>query len=347
MNIEKFKLLEEKLSSGEFYSSDRLCSILDVEIATLKRYIKKLKEEYNAPIEYDRKNKGYHYTQKTFVIPGKEVSEDEFESAKLVKNILETIKGTPFYERTKGFFETLSTEVKRESILKNATFQSATFQKEPLSKIVFLNAPISDFDEEVWENIFNAINKKWILKFDYLVVDNMVSKKEHFAVFPIQILFDSGDWFLWSYCFTLKKKRLFRICKIENLEIQEQHDNFDFSNDEDSDFRNVMVGKFGCFADRDLKDGELKHFKLLIYKDTIAFERTKRRVWGRNQEMNYNEEGNMILEFDSNQTEPILTWIHSWACDVEPIEPREVYEVWRDRNYALNRRIHEIERGLE
>ena len=58
-------------------SVERLMTELEVSRRTILRDIDELKIYYNAPIEYDRINKGYYYSDNTYFIKNMMLTESE------------------------------------------------------------------------------------------------------------------------------------------------------------------------------------------------------------------------------------------------------------------------------
>ena len=69
--------LEKAIQNLNYPSVERLMDELEVSRRTILRDIDELKIYYNAPIEYDRLQKGYYFTDETFFVRNVLVSEGE------------------------------------------------------------------------------------------------------------------------------------------------------------------------------------------------------------------------------------------------------------------------------
>lgn len=330
---ERLEIIDKTIASGCFPSRQKLADLCKTTVLTIQRDIDYLKTNYHAPIENNRIHKGYEYTNKSYRLPSLFVSENQIKAARLMKNLLESMNGTPLYGQAKEVFDLLSTAVPDVDLF-GETIKSSVYEDKMKDRVVFLSAPTSEFNQQIWNTVTEAMEKSFSISFDYKRYND--TETEHFTVYPLQLFYDDGDWFLWAYIYLQKNYRLFRLCKVQNLELYKAVDPIQV--DKNNDFRQKYKGHFGCYS-----NGNIQHYKVFIYNNTTAYERTKRKTWGENQVMTFDEQGNMILEFDSNQIDPILTWVHSWACDIEPLEPEELYMYWRDRNIHLNQRIQKIE----
>ncbi len=65
--ISKIDLLISKATQGHIsVTSTNISQELNISVATIKRYIKYMREELNAPIKYDIDKKTYFYAEKDF-----------------------------------------------------------------------------------------------------------------------------------------------------------------------------------------------------------------------------------------------------------------------------------------
>lgn len=76
-------------------------------------------------------------------------------------------------------------------------------------------------DKEVkFENIKSAILNKQIIKFTYYNSNGEESKR---IIEPLQICFKDKAWYLVGYCKTKKDYRIFKIVRMKEIEILEEH----------------------------------------------------------------------------------------------------------------------------
>ena len=97
-------------------------------------------------------------------------------------------------------------------------------------------------DNVLFENIKQAILKKLIIRFTYF---NSRGEKSYRAADPLKILFKEKAWYLFAYCHNKKDIRQFKINRIKELILTEEH--FDKSmedfeiNDEKEAVKRVKV----------------------------------------------------------------------------------------------------------
>ena len=69
--------IDEMLRGGAFVGMDELVFKFGVNKRTVERDFERLRDEMNAPLEYDKTRKMYHYTDPTFSVPNVVLTEGE------------------------------------------------------------------------------------------------------------------------------------------------------------------------------------------------------------------------------------------------------------------------------
>ncbi len=69
--------IDEMLRGGAFVGMDELIFNFGVNKRTVERDFERLRDEMNAPLEYDKTKKMYHYTDPTFSVPNVVLTEGE------------------------------------------------------------------------------------------------------------------------------------------------------------------------------------------------------------------------------------------------------------------------------
>ena len=62
-------LLDSLFQQDRFYTKEELVAKLEVSVPTLDRDLRRLRDDYSAPLEYCKVNGGYHYTSRLFKLP--------------------------------------------------------------------------------------------------------------------------------------------------------------------------------------------------------------------------------------------------------------------------------------
>ena len=62
-------LLDSLFQQERYFTKTELTEKLEVSIPTLDRDIRRLRDDFNAPLEYNAEKGGYHYSSKLFKLP--------------------------------------------------------------------------------------------------------------------------------------------------------------------------------------------------------------------------------------------------------------------------------------
>ncbi|MCR5189390.1 MAG: WYL domain-containing protein, partial [Treponema sp.] len=302
-----------------------------VSRATVFRDLKTLQEEFHAPIDTDIETGGYFYTQPTFRLPALITNENKLKAAKLICNLLETVKGTPLYEEAFDIFDTLSELV--PNVVEGQRVSETDLKDDVQNRVIFLGPPNVDIKPDTWRTIYGAIQKNQIIKFNYKAFGKSTYTLR--AAQPWQLIFDNGNWNLYAFDYKSKERRLFSLSEMRDLELNDKDKKFEFTLPKDYDFRLITNGAFGCY-----REDKSYHFKLHLQGYAARYARN--RIWGNNQKIQVDEENpgpqkdGILLSFDSNQFQPILRWTWSWAEDAYPLEPQELVDSWEQHLKNLN-----------
>lgn len=255
----------------------------------------------------------------TYCYPKKSSENEDYKKTietarKLTQNLIETFEGTPFYYEASGI------HAKHHS-------------KHDLSdRIIFMGQPMAQFSLELWLTLRKALSENRIISFEYRARKSENGEYHKHTVQPYQLIFDAGNWNLYGFDFTLNirdkaaknKRRLFALSNIKDVTLHEGKDNV-FPLPRDFDYRDMVSGTFGCYADE-----KLQTYKIHFSGYAASFVQDK--IWSKNQVITTNEEkGGIEMTFTSNQSKPILNWIMQWAPEAYPIEPPEFVEEWKQR----------------
>jgi predicted DNA-binding transcriptional regulator YafY len=184
--LERFRLIDSLLSSGETVSFDdileKLRSILRdpaLSESTLRRDFRYMKNELAAPLEYDAKKYGWHYT-KAFKLPSEGFSEEEILSLHLMRRLLAQ------HSSEDSFYKTF------DSILEKITPKDLSL---PV-RFYIPSRPKCVIEEGVSEKVLHALKNNFMLDFYYN--SKWEPEERHRRIMPFQIVIDEGSLYLYG-----------------------------------------------------------------------------------------------------------------------------------------------------
>lgn len=100
--------IDKMLRGGSFIKIDDLVFKFGVNKRTIERDFERLRDDMNAPLEYDKAKNMYHYTDSTFSIPNVVLTEGELFTIATVLPLMEQYKNTPIESSFRNIIEKVS-----------------------------------------------------------------------------------------------------------------------------------------------------------------------------------------------------------------------------------------------
>lgn len=175
------------------------------------------------------------------------------------------------------------------------------------------------------EMIQDAIGDRRLIKFRYYAP----SGESERTVEPYYLVFRWSSWYLWAWCLKRKDFRLFKLNRMDGVQITEK--NFKCRDATMPDLSNEKIFPGGIKV-KALFEADQK-WRLIEEFGTSCFTE--------------NDDGRLLFTADYTDMENLITWILTFGDKAEVIEPEEVRERVRTaieamiKNYRRNKR-HEI-----
>ncbi|MBB5224845.1 helix-turn-helix transcriptional regulator [Treponema ruminis] len=342
--LERFRLIDSLLSSGETISFDdileKLRSILRdpaLSESTLRRDFRYMKNELAAPLEYDAKKYGWHYT-KTYKLPSSGFTDDEILALHLVKKLIGQHSSEDFiFKSIQTLLEKISPslnldeEKKAEPVREGELdFEEADSKALTIYDRIFVpTRPKPVLEKEACEKVLFAIKNNFMLDFYYN--SKWEPEERHRRIMPFQLVLDEGSLYLYGARRTEPDNpRLFNLSKMHGVEVITSRSfdlppNFRFHEETEQ-------GRFGAFQYDDYFD-----FKIEFYGDARKI--VREYVWSDNQILEEDSEHDKsILTFTTSQWLPVQKWLLSFGGEAKPLEPDWFVAEWKEivRKMAKN-----------
>ncbi len=325
--LERFRLIDSMFADGEVLSFEKLLDSLRLELrdellsdSSLRRDFRYMKNELGAPLAYDKKLHGWHYT-KPFKLPAEAFSDDEILYLKLIRGLVNQNSNDDFLY--KAFDKLLNKITPAPSTPSHAELVSASLR----DRFYIAPRPKQLIDEGVVEKILEAIKNNYLLDFNYF--SKWEPEERHRKIMPFQLVFDSGSLFLYGAgSKTPKNTRLFKLSKMHNVQVITSHtfalpDNFRFHEE-------FEKGRFGAFQYDEAYD-----FKIEFSGDDRSI--VRECIWADNQILEENQkEGTTTISFTSSQWIPVFRWLLSFGENARPLEPDWLVERWKESVKKMN-----------
>jgi predicted DNA-binding transcriptional regulator YafY len=301
--LARFVKLVQLIKSNPFSSLSDLASNLEVSERTIKRDIDLLRTDYDAPLEYDYSEKGYHLTKSwDFNLPN--LTEGEVLALLIATSILHQFKGTPL----ESALTSLETKI-QNCFDQNISFTSQDFE-------MFLTANSSPIQTKVdikesFEKVFQGITQQKSIQIDYVSFDS--GKETNRIVDPYHIFFHLGIWYFCGYCHTRSEIRDFALDRIKSCQL--------------------LVKIFVKPKEFDPKKYFNQAFRMIkgssqtiqIKFDAYQSRWIRERIWHPSQKIKELPGGELLLGMEGNPTE-IKQWVMGYGQHAEILQPKGLRE---------------------
>jgi predicted DNA-binding transcriptional regulator YafY len=200
--------IHNELIKNKYPTQEDLSIMCEVETRTIRRDLKLLKEDFDAPHEYSHQHRGYHYTRPFTLLPAS-FNDQELMALCLTLEVADSFHNTPFTNALKG------------AIAKVQFMQSSPAISNDLSSHIS-RIPDPMPPEECgaiihFNQFIDAIAKSQQVRMTYYTIKN--GKITTRDIDPYHLYFSYGMWYLYGYCHTRQEPREFAIHRIKKLEL--------------------------------------------------------------------------------------------------------------------------------
>lgn len=299
--------IDQSIKNGEYPNVKKLNEKngWDFSRSTIGRYIEILKNDYDAPIEYDFQKNGYYYTDPTFYLQRVMLNEGELLTLSTILPLLEQYKNTPLEESYRKLMSKLI-EILPDSI----TVDSALINNE----VHFISDPITTLQDGVFENVLKATKLHQTLNMEYKTARDSDYQNRLFD--PYHIICQKGSWYLLGLSHHSNAIRLYAMPRMRNCVITEKK----FSIPKDfklEDHIDIQMGAWG-------NSGEQFNIEIEFVKGLKTY--VMERTWHKDQIIRENPDGTVYLSFKTNQLGQTSSWILSFAGGAKALNPPELRE---------------------
>ena len=271
-------LIDQRLRADDFPSKRELADLCGVTTKTIQRDIEAMRVETGAPIAYDAKQRGYHYTDKRFAVPAAALGERDLFALMVAENAVAQYEGTPLHGYLRGAFDKML-------MLLDGDLRAA--HELARRAIHFGGLPPPRIDPDVWSALCRAIEQACVIEIDYRRGGDAEAGTRR--LHPYQLLVRDRDWFLVAHHIDSGRELLFYLPRVQAVratdELFEMRDGFDPARFHRDGF-NAMQGP------GEPQDVELRFAPEAAY---LADE----RAWSPDQTLERHDDGSVTVRFAS------------------------------------------------
>ena len=304
--LERFHKIRELLHERTVVPKADFLRELEVSPATFKRDLEKLRDRYNAPIEYDAFNNGYRFSLKPhagprFELPGLWFNASEVHALLTMQELLGSLDP--------GL---LARHVEPLRLRLNAILEEGDASaKEVARRIRIVRMAARGMKPEFFEQAATATLKRVRLAITFWSRSNDQTTER--VVSPQRLVFYRGNWYLDGWCHLREGIRSFALDGIR--EAKSLPDSAKTVAEKDLDA--FLASSYGIFA------GKPKAWATLHFTKTAArwvgYEK-----WHSQQRARHESDGSYILEVPYSDDTELVMDILKFGPDCRVVEPPEL-----------------------
>jgi predicted DNA-binding transcriptional regulator YafY len=258
-----------------------------------------------APIAFDFRRKGFHYTQPSYRLPLFQFTQGELAALLVSVQVMHHYKRTPFETDLKHTLARIA-ELLPDKV------------KIPLDDlaacITVLPRAQTTYDPKVLGPLMKALYHSRQVRILYRAPGRDEPTRRTVDPYVVALTPDD-DWSLIGHCHLRNAVRMFKVQRIRSVEetgeVVFRRDDFQVSD--------YMAGTFGTIR------GESDHHVVLRFSRAQA-DRIAERDWHESQVLEPQPDGRLILRLHLNDLRLIKRWVMFWGADCEVLEPKELRE---------------------
>ena len=204
--LERLAKIHKLLATRGFPSLGELSEATSVTTRTVKRDLAFLRDEFNAPVEYCRKNKGYYFTVDGWSLPLQKITEGDLLSFFIAENALKLTGQNASALQLKHSLAKIALLLPDEVVVNLTTLGE---------NISFESLPYAPADSLRLKQLAVFAISQQTIEFDYYSPHKQ--RKTHRRADPYLLHNFAGDWFAVSYDHLRKDFRDFHIGRMSNV----------------------------------------------------------------------------------------------------------------------------------
>lgn len=294
--------IREGMKSGNYANCSSMAREYEVSGKSIMRDIDYLKNQRDAPIEYDAKKRGYYYTEENYKLPAIDINASDLFALCITEKVLKQHENTPIYEKLRSFFQKIE-----ESLPEKVTIQPSWIS----SSISIIGEHRTIIEPKIWAIIAEALQQTKLLALSYMKPGSgSVTKRE---VEPYHLVSFQGEWYLMGFCRRRAKVLTFAISRIRAAEMRQET----FTVPPNFNFQKISQKRFGIFSGR-----EPFQVKIIFDKENAPY--VKEREWHPSQKTESRKDGSLLLSLTTSHFLEIKKWVLSWGSGARVLEPESL-----------------------
>lgn len=312
--------IHERLSGGDVVSLAAFSESLEVSDRTVKRDLEYMRDQYTAPIEWDREKRGYWYTRPFDKLPAVRLSAEEAVAIVLASKVFSAWSESSLGSALEAALEKLSARID----------DVVSISSEELDGLIV--APPEDEgrarERELLGVLIEAASDHHEIE---IIYKKPHSDQERRRARPLHLARLQGEWTLIAFDCSRQAIRKFLLSRMSSIQVGDKT----FERPEDFDPEAYLSGSVGRHTGDD-------RFAVVIEFDSFAAPYVREEHWRPARRVETLADGGIRVNMTLNNLIDIRRYVLSWGRHARVIEPVELRSAVQEEIEAMTRmEVHE------
>jgi len=292
--------VDRLISQGQYPNCSFLAEHLEVHRRTVERDIERLRDFFGAPIEYDRRKKGYRYTE-AFSLPPVKLREGEAIALFLGQKLLVQCKGTPLEE----FVERAMLKIR--ALLPQEVDVSL---ERAVDAVSFHVDPLRGKEVEVaqrYQVLVQAMEQRRAVDMKYYSASRDATTRRRIEPYHLRLV--DGAWYCIGFCQERQEVRTFAMDRILLLTVTDEH----FEIPDTFSIREYLGNSW--IIERGTPT------RIVIEFDASQVPYISEKQWHHSQQLKTLPDGGLRMVLTTGSLGEIMRWVMSFGSHARIVEP--------------------------
>lgn len=304
---ERILFIDRKLRSCGNFTVKEVADYFEVSERQVKRDIEYMRDRFEAPIEWNFKEKKYIYAS-------------SFERLKFAdQHLILAYLSMQSMLKNANYFPAVSSE-----LLQNLKSQIPKDYLKVCGRILYEIPAAESLEPEIFTGICGAMRDLLCLELVYTNTKNELSER----IFePCNLINYGGNWYVVGFDYLRNEIRTFNVARIKKLSLTKK--SFEKHGDDfEQKLKNYIENGFGIFLGE-----KTENVKIRFYGKAVQIVKTQK--WHPKQVMseNFGGEGGkedfLELNFPAADMTEVLSKILSFGKNAVPLESQNLVDLWK------------------
>ncbi len=297
--LERILKIDRQIRSLCYPNAEGLSGELEVSRRVIFNDRQFMMDRLGAPLAFDRKRRGWYYTESNWALPMVLITEGELLAFFLSVEVGRRYMGTAFEQPLLAAVQKISRTLENRALVSLDNLQQ---------NYTFAPPAVPTVDETALLALHGAIESHRVVFMRYLTASRLESNER--TVHPHHLLHQNGEWYLLAFDRRRSKMLTFNVARVEWWTVQEEH----FTPDPTFDARHWQKASFGA----ETQSGVVEVVIRFAPAEAVYI---RERRWHETQEIEELPGGGLIMRFQTSGLGAVKRWVLGYGPHAEVLEP--------------------------